>query len=211
MAKSKHLSGSKKRESRNKQPTLSSTTINGSIDSSVLNDNSSDDSHTKLGINLRLTKSDNVLTTLEDSFNSKVSVVPPTPSLKTVNYDSYYMHNNKMGRFPRKDMNANLNMPVSQYYFLTQLMNQQKKVLEPDSINMKRNDTSTSNNLTCTTPNISQSTTLSSNPVTKKGKHSESINIDHENNNIPKIDDPKCQCHIMLDPYPSNLSLRYVK
>ena len=208
MAKSKHLSGSKKRESRNKQLTLSSTTINGSIDSSVLNDNSSDDSHTKLGINLKLTQNDNVLKTFGDSLNSKVSMVPPTPSLKTVNYDSYYMHNNKMGRFPHKDMNANLNMPVSQYYFLTQLMNQQKKVLEPDSINMKRNDTSTSNNLTCSAPNISQSTILSSNPVTNKGKHSESINIDHENNNVAKNDDPTCQCHIMLDPYPSNLSLR---
>ena len=208
MAKSKHLSGSKKRESRSKQQTLSSATLNGSIDSTVLTDNSSDDSFTKQGIDNILPQSDKVLETLEDTFSSKVSVVPPTPNLKTTNYEAYYTPNNKLGRFPHKDMNANLNMPVSQYYFLTQLMNQHKKVLEPDSINMKRNETSTSNNLTCSSANTSQSTVLSSRTIIKKGTKVEATNMDHENNNVPNVDDPKCQCHVMLDPYPSNLSLR---
>ena len=211
MAKTKHLSGSKKRETRTKQATLDSATQNGSTNSIVLNDNSCGNSHTKSGINVKLSQSDNVIETSEDSLKSKISMLAPTTSFKTTSHENYYMPSNKMGVFPHKDMNANINMPVSQYYFLTQLMNQQKKVLEPDSINMKRNETSTSNNMTCSTPNISQSTILSSRSVMKKGSKVDVTNIDKENDNTPSIHDSKCQCHIMLDPYPSNLSLRYVE
>ena len=211
MAKTKHLSGSKKRETRTKQATLDSATQNGSMNSSVLNDNSCDNSYTKSGVNVKLSQSDNVIETSEDSLKSKISMLAPASSFKTISNETYYMPGNKMGVFPHKDMNANINMPVSQYYFLTQLMNQQKKVLEPDSINMKRNETSTSNNMTCSTPNISQSTILSSRSVMKKGSKVDINNINNEDDNAPSSQDPKCQCHIMLDPYPSNLSLRYVE
>lgn len=210
MAKTKHLSGSKKRETRTKQATLDSVTQNGSMNSSVLNDNSCDNSYTKSGVNVKLFPSDNVIETSEDSLKSKISMLAPDSSFKTTSHENYYMPSNKMGVFPHKDMNANINMPVSQYYFLTQLMNQQKKVLEPDSINMKRNETSTSNNITCSTPNISKSTILSSRSVMKKGSKVDINNINNEDDNAPSSQDPKCQCHIMLDPYPSNLSLRYV-
>ena len=208
MAKGKHLSGNKKRESRTRQSSLNSATQNGSLESSVLTDNPRASSYTNQGIDIKISKSDNVTETIEDSFNHKLSKVSPTTNLKTTNYDACCMPNNKMAGFPHQDMNANITMPVPQYYFLTQLMNQQKKVLEPDSINIKRNETSTSNNITCSTTNISPSTVLSSRSVTKKGSKVEASSSDHDNNNVPIIDDSKCQCHVMLDPYPSNLSLR---
>merc|ERR1712223_1371396 len=161
------------------------------------------------GANVKLSQSDNVIETSEDSLKSKISMLAPASSFKTTSNENYYMSGNKMGVFPHKDMNANINMPVSQYYFLTQLMNQQKRVLEPDFINMKRNETSTSDNMTCSTPNISKSTILSSRSVMKKGAKVDVTNIDNENDNTSSIHDSKCQCHIMLDPYPSNLSLRF--
>ena len=142
MAKTKHLSGNKKRESRTRQSSINSTTQNGSSESTALTDNPNASCYTYQGINVKIS-SDSVKETIEKSFDPKISIEAPTTNLKTTNYDACCMPNNKMAGFPHQDMNANINMPVSQYYFLTQLMNQQKKVLEPDSINIKRNETLT--------------------------------------------------------------------
>ena len=76
------------------------------------------------------------------------------PNSNAITYEGFPIPKNTLGNIPHhQDINANLNVSMSQYYFLTKLMHQQKQILDPDPINVKRNETSTSNNVTCTARN----------------------------------------------------------
>ena len=146
---------------------------------------------------------------LRDCLPAKTSMTASTSKLNVTKYEPIYIPNNaNMGGISNPDVNANINMPVSQYYFLTKLMHQHKKVLEPDSINVKRNETSTSNNVTSTTTNTSPCNRNNTRNGTKNNMNTDAKNIDFKINNISNVDDPLCQCHLLLDPYPSQLSLR---
>ena len=212
MTKEKSLSGSKKRESKGKLSSVNVSIPNGInvpiVDSSILTDNSCAIAQSKKGKHLNLSKSESI-EYLKNCVPSKTSMTASTSKLNATKYEPFYLPNNaNMGGISNPDMNANINMPVSQYYFLTKLMHQHKKVLEPDSINVKRNETSTSNNVTSTTTNTSPCNIISTRNGTKKSMNTDTKILDIKNNNISNVDDPLCQCHLLLDPYPSQLSLR---
>jgi hypothetical protein len=206
----KEKSVSKKRESKGKLSSGNVPIQNGVnvpiVNSSILTDNSCAIAQTKKGKHLNLSKSERIEYS-KDCVPSKTSMT--TSKLNVTKYEPFYIPNNvNMGGISNPDMNANINMPVSQYYFLTKLMHQHKKVLEPDSINVKRNETLTSNNVTSTTTNTSPCNIISTRNGTKKIMNTDPNNMDFKNNNISNVDDPFCQCHLLLDPYPSQLSLR---
>ena len=157
--------------------------------------------------NHKLSKSE-ITTELKECFISKSHKMSSVSNSTPAKYEPFYIPNSATGGISHQDMNANINMPVSQYYFLTKLMHQQKKVLEPDSVNVKKSETLTSNNVTCTATNTIQSSIPSQRQDIMQGTKPDTKNIACCNNNAPNLEELMCQCPLMLDPYPSQMSLR---
>ena len=207
MVKEKSLSGSKKRESRARLSitnSLAHNVVDVPFQSQLVTENTSAISYDKYH---NLSKYE-ISEHLKECLPSKLPTMPSTPNPTPIRYDPFYVLNVATGGISHQDMNANINMPVSQYYFLTKLMHQQKKVLEPDSINVKKSETSTSNNVTCTATNTLPSTMPNPHQGTIQGAKPDTNSIDHRNNNVENLEELMCQCPLVLDPYPSQLSLR---
>ena len=208
MVKGKSLSGHKKRENRVKSSTANILGQNG-VDVFIGSETAMDNScamayNNKANNNLNVSKpvaTDNLKTGLPSKSKA-------TSSRLNSNSKSEFIciPNNSIGIHT---MNPNMNIPESQYYFLTKFMHQQKKTGQPDSIRVKQNETSNSTNLTSTTTATTTPSTITSTRHNMNiGTMSDTTNSDYKNNNLPKVEEPMCQCHLVLDPYPSQLSLR---
>ena len=214
MAKAKIMSGSKKREGRAKLSSGNASAQNG-VGMVFTSHMPADKSSSSLTYNNQSQQEN--LANLEgiEQLNRSSRTTPlltsaSVPNTNAIKCEGFPFPKNTLGNIPHhQDINANLNVSMSQYYFLTKLMHQQKQILEPDPINVKRNETSTSNNVTCTTTNTTQPTLLSTRHGMMNTTHPDGRVIDYSNINVQKVEEPvSCQCHLKLDPYPNPLSLR---
>ena len=214
MAKAKTMSGSKKREGRAKLSSGNASAQNG-VGMVFASPMPADTSSSALTYNNK-SQHENLahLEGLEQlnrsSRTTPILTSASVPNTNAITYEGFPIPKNTLGNIPHhQDINANLNVSMSQYYFLTKLMHQQKQILEPDPINVKRNETSTSNNVTCTTTNTTPPTLLSTRHAMMKTAYPDGRVIDYSNINVQKVEEPaSCQCHLNLDPYPNPLSFR---
>ena len=210
MTKGKTLGGHKKRENKAKPSSKNALGKNGvdlTINSEISMDNSCAIAYTCTGGNINLKKP----VVGNHSKACSQSTGRATSSRPNLNSKSELISipNNSVARDSFQMMNPNMNIPASQYYFLTKLMNEQKRAIKPDSVNVKQYETSNSTNATtCTTTTTTPSTITNSMDNMETGAMPDTSSIDYKNNNLPNVQEPMCQCHIILDPYPSQLSLR---
>ena len=228
MAKAKTMSGSKKREGRAKLSSGNASAQNGVgmvFTSHMPPDKSSAMTYNNKSQHENLANLEGLEQLNRSSRTTPILTSVSVPNSNAITYEGFPIPKNTLGNIPHhQDINANLNVSMSQYYFLTKLMHQQKQILEPDPINVKRNETSTSNNVTCTgrnevtgtsnnvtctTANTTPPTLLSTRHGMMKTTYPDGRVMDYSNLNVQKVEEPaSCQCHLKLDPYPNPLSFR---
>ena len=154
MAKAKTMIGSKKREGRAKLSSGNASAQNGVgmvFTSHMPTDKSSAMTYNNKSQHENLANLEGLEQLNRSSRTTPILTSVSVPNSNAITYEGFPIPKNTLGNIPHhQDINANLNVSMSQYYFLTKLMHQQKQILEPDPINVKRNETSTSNNVTCT-------------------------------------------------------------
>ena len=107
--------------------------------------------------------------------------------------------------------------PASQYYVLSKIMHQQQKKMQhppPQDLSVRKQIGNSLNVPILTTTSTTTSTfntmkTTSSGSTIGTGPSNTTKNDQSNINSISNVEDTTiCQCHLMLDPYPSHLSWR---
>ena len=214
MTKGKHLSGHKKRENKGKPSAPigfgqngvdASTNIQTAIPTScamLYNNKTNNSNLSKPTLNAHLKTEP----TSKDRTSS--SFVNPDGTVNAIAGTS-----NSVGG---GNAFQTTNMPASQYYVLSKIMHQQQKKMQqqpPQDLSVRK-QIGNSLNVPILTTTSTTTSTFNTMKTTSSGstlgtRPSNTTSIDQSNiNSISNVEDTICQCHLVLDPYPSHLSWR---